>query len=85
MPAAIPIGVPITIAATLIMRLPNSAFAMPPSAPGGGVIWVNNSGFIAARPLRSVVHRIQTSQNRPKPAESADSRIAIAFLMRRLR
>ena len=38
-PAATPIGVPIRIAPRLMMRLPNSAFAMPPSEPGGGVIW----------------------------------------------
>ena len=38
------------IASALMSRLPNNAFAMPPSAPGGGVIWVNRLGFIAAMP-----------------------------------
>ena len=50
-PAMIPVGVPITVAITVITRLPKIAFNNPPLLPGGGVICANNAGVIAAIPL----------------------------------
>ena len=38
-----PIGVPITTAITVIIRLPMIGLSRPPAAPGGGVISVNTA------------------------------------------
>ncbi len=43
-----PIGVPIAIASTVIIKLPMMGLTKPPSAPGGGVICVNTA---SDRPL----------------------------------
>ena len=82
-PAATPIGVPIRIAISDMIALPKNALSRPPSEPGGGVISVNSAGLIALMPLISAVHKIHTSQNRPKIVAATASVSATAFLMRR--
>ena len=69
-----PIGAPIRIASSDIIRLPKNALSRPPSEPGGGVICVNSARFIAATPLTNAVSRIQTSQNRPNTVAASDKR-----------
>ena len=82
MPAATPIGVPIAIAIRLMITLPKNALSRPPASPGGGVISVNRAMLSELMPLLRVVHRIQTSQNRPNIAASTDSTCTTTFLTR---
>src|SRR5207248_132268 len=75
-PARIPVGVPISVASPVIATVPKIALSRPPLLPGGGVIWLNRLGPIAAMPLASKVHNTNASHNRPKPAASAHHRLA---------
>src|SRR5271165_1788823 len=72
-PARMPVGVPIKVATRVITTLPKIAFNSPPALPGGGVIWLNSAGVIAATPFHSRVHRTRTSHKRPKPVAATDS------------
>ena len=68
--------------ATITME-PKIALEIPPASLGGGVIWVNSARSRPPIPRRRVSHRIQTSQNRPKPMAARDRNSAI--LLTRLR
>src|SRR6266478_3196368 len=82
-PARIPVGVPIRVAIRVITTLPKSAFSSPPALPGGGVIWVNSAGVIAAIPFSSRVHRTRTSHKRPKAVAATDRVMTMPLVIRR--
>src|SRR5271166_1812028 len=82
-PARIPVGVPIKVATKVITTLPKIAFSSPPALPGGGVIWLNSAGVIAANPFHSRVHRTRTSHNRPKAVATTDRLMTVPLAMRR--
>src|SRR6266852_9186574 len=82
-PARMPVGVPIKVAIRVIITLPKIAFNSPPALPGGGVIWLNSAGVIAAAPFHSRVHRTRTSHKRPKPVAATDSVMIRPLAMRR--
>src|SRR5688572_30384755 len=82
-PASTPIGAPNSTPSRLIRMLPNIALSRPPSSPGGGVILVKRSRSSAEMPLRSVVHTIHVSQNRPKIVAIVASTWATMFFTRR--
>ena len=85
-PAAMPIGVAIATASAHISSEPANALSRPPdTSPGGGVICVNRCGPNAARPRLTVVHRIQTSQNRPSAVAAAAISIVAPLTIRRRR
>ncbi|MNZ92595.1 hypothetical protein D3C78_1116230 [compost metagenome] len=72
-PARMPIGVPSRVPKKVIFSEPAMALIRPPSEPGGGVILVNTSRLMPARPLTSRVYRIHASQNRPNPIASSEA------------
>ena len=78
-----PVGVPTRVAIRVIITLPKIAFSSPPLLPGGGVIWLNNAGVIAATPFSSNVQRTRTSHNRPNPVAATDRLITMPLTMRR--
>src|ERR1700730_1177321 len=82
-PARIPVGAPIRVATRVITTLPKIAFNSPPALPGGGVIWLNRAGVIAATPFDSRVHRTRTSHKRPNPVAATDSVMTRPLAMRR--
>ncbi|KAG1583348.1 hypothetical protein G6F46_015117 [Rhizopus delemar] len=84
-PASTPSGVPMPIASAHITALPKKALARPPSCIGGGVILVNRSRLMPARPLEARVNRIQPRKNRPNRAVAQDAVIATTLPMRRRR
>ncbi len=57
------------------------ALAIPPASLGGGVIWVSAAQVRPPSPRRSVSHRIQNSQNRPKAMAPID-RVSARMLTR---
>ncbi len=69
-----PVGVPIRVPIKVITTLPKIAFNKPPALPGGGVIWENSAGVIAATPFSSNVHRTRTAKEvqtrSPRPTGS---------------
>jgi len=83
-PARMPVGVPIRVAIRVITTLPKIAFNNPPALPGGGVIWLNNAGVIAANPFQSRVHSTRTSHIKPN-AVAATDRLMTTLLARRRR
>jgi hypothetical protein len=82
-PARMPVGVPIKVAIKVITTLPKIAFNNPPALPGGGVIWLNNAGVIAAIPFHSNVHRTRTSHRRPNPVAAMANTMTRALINRR--
>ncbi len=82
-PARMPVGVPIRVAIRVITTLPKIAFNSPPALPGGGVIWLNNAGVIAATPFHSRVHRTRTSHSRPKAVAATDRVVTTPLAIRR--
>ena len=77
-PESIPTGTPIIAAVTVIIRVPNMAFASPPPLiPGGAGNSVKNAGFKADIPLRITVYRIQPKINNPSRAEAPDKTDAV--------
>src|SRR6266852_9699161 len=82
-PARIPVGVPIKVAIRVIITLPKIAFNSPPALPGGGVIWLNSAGVIAATPFHSRVHRTRMSHKRPKAVAATESVMTRPLAMRR--
>ena len=84
-PARMPIGVPISVAVTAIIRLPTIALSSPPWLPGGGVICVNNDSSSAPKPFCSSTIKIHASQNRPKIMVNPEMNSMAALTMRRRR
>src|SRR6266403_516291 len=82
-PARIPVGVPIKVAIRVIITLPKIAFNSPPALPGGGVIWLNSAGVIAATPFNNKVHSTRTSHKRPKAVAATDRVMTSPLAMRR--
>src|SRR5271169_6025394 len=82
-PARMPVGVPIRVAIRVITTLPKIAFNSPPALPGGGVIWLNSAGVIAAIPFSSRVHSTRTSHNSPKAVAMTDKAMTKPLTIRR--
>src|SRR5215813_9365250 len=78
-----PIGVPMTTASTVMIRLPAMAFNRPPAEPGGGVISVNTYSDSPPKPSYSSTDRISTSQPRPNRVAASARLLAMAFCRRR--
>src|SRR6516225_11065308 len=78
-----PIGVPMTTARTVRMRLPAIGLSSPPAEPGGGVISVNTANESPLNPCQSRAPRISTSH--PSPNSVAASERAMAIWLRRRR
>ena len=62
-----PIGVPITTAITVMIKLPTIGLSRPPAEPGGGVIWVKTA---RSRPLKPFHSRSAEDQHQPHQAEA---------------
>src|SRR6516164_6211512 len=82
-PARMPVGVPIRVAIKVITTLPKIAFNNPPALPGGGVIWLNKAGVIAATPFSSRVHSTRTSHNKPNAVAATDKVMTAPLAIRR--
>ena len=67
-----PIGVPISTASIVRIRLPTIGLSRPPAAPGGGVISVKTASDSPLKPSHSSAPRISTSQ--PSPNERRGER-----------
>ena len=78
-----PIGVPISTASAVSIRLPMMALSRPPAEPGGGVISVNTASESPLKPSYSSTPRISTSQPRPNAVAASDSTMVMEFLRRR--
>ena len=78
-----PIGVPISTASTVRIRLPTIGLSSPPAAPGGGVISVNTLSESPLSPSHSNSPRISTSQPRPNAVAANDRTIAMPLRRRR--
>ena len=78
-----PIGVPISTARMVRIRLPTIGLSSPPAEPGGGVISVNTASDRPLKPFHSSAPRISTSQPRPNAVAANASTVAMALLRRR--
>src|SRR5260221_11211399 len=78
-----PIGVPMSTARSVRIRLPMMVLSSRPAAPGGGVISVNTLGESPLSPFHNSSQRISTSQPRPNAVATSDRPIAIPLRRRR--
>ena len=84
-PARMPSGVPMTIAAAQINALPVMALSRPPASPGGGVLSVNTCNDRPPMPFHTRMPRMSASQQSPRTVAAIARLWAIAFLRRRVR
>ena len=78
-----PIGVPITTASTVRIRLPMIGLSRPPAAPGGGVISVKTRSESPLKPSQSSTPSTSTSQPRPKTVAPNDKPFMMMLRRRR--
>src|ERR1700752_424501 len=78
-----PIGVPISTARNVRIRLPMIGFSSPPAEPGGGVISVNTASESPPKPFQRRTPRTQTSQPSPKSVAASDNAVAVPLRRRR--
>ena len=76
-------GVPISTARLVSMRLPTMGLSSPPAAPGGGVISVKTASERPERPSHSSTARITTNQASPISVAASESPIMIRLRRRR--
>src|SRR5262249_62384081 len=75
-------GVPMTTASTVRIRLPTMGLSSPPSEPGGGVISVKTASESPLNPSHKSTTRITISQPTPNNVAASD-RLSMMPLRRR--